>query len=165
MNAMLKKLVDQGFMNEAQGLYLEEAMARKESMIVSGHKGWGILPLFATMSAVAKSSFSIKQVKGFEDLGGDTQYYVIADLKDIDYGKLISDAMMIPDTGMICLKDPDHPYSIMKIFGDVKKAGIDQTKVFQVLEWAKENDVKFLAKITRMGWDENGKLVKEDFKG
>jgi hypothetical protein len=66
---------------------------------------------------------------------------------------------------MICLKDPDHPYSIMKIFGDVKKAGIDQTKVFQVLECAKENDVKFLAKITRMGWDENGKLVKEDFKG
>lgn len=165
MNAMLKKLVDQGFMNEAQANYLEAAMLRKESMIVSGHKGWGILPLFATMSAVAKTHFSIKQVKSFDDLGGDTQYYVIADLKDIDYGKLISDTMLIPETGMICLKDPDHPYSLMKILGDAYKAGIAKDKVFQVLECAKVDDEKLLAKITRMSFDEKGKLVKEDFKG
>lgn len=165
MNAMIKKLVDQGFMNESHGVYLEEALTRKESIIVSGHKGWGILPLFATLSAVAKGLFSIKQVKSFDDLGGETEYFVIADLKDIDYAKLISDAMLIPNTGMICLKDPDHPYSLMKILGDVYKAGCDPNKVFQVIECAKINDEKKLAKITRMSFDEKGKLVKVDFKG
>jgi hypothetical protein len=73
--------------------------------------------------------------------------------------------MLIPNTGMICLKDPDHPYSLMKILGDVYKAGCDPNKVFQVIECAKINDEKKLAKITRMSFDEKGKLVKVDFKG
>jgi hypothetical protein len=73
--------------------------------------------------------------------------------------------MLIPETGMICLKDPDHPYSLMKILGDAYKAGIAKDKVFQVLECAKVDDEKLLAKITRMSFDEKGKLVKEDFKG
>lgn len=165
MNAMLKKLVDQNFMTEAHADYLENAITRKESVIVSGHKGWGILPLFATLSTVAKGNFPIKQVKGFDDLSGETEYFIIADLKDLDYAKLISDAMCVSGTGMICLKDPDHPYSLLKLLSDIYKNGCDPNKVFQVIECAKINDEKKLAKITRMSFDEKGKLVKEDFKG
>jgi hypothetical protein len=165
MNPMLKKLVDQEFMNEAFANYIEEAVMNKDSFIVSGHKGWGILPLMATVSAVAKSNFKIKQVKGFEDLADETEYYIIADLNNIDYAKLVADTMAIQNTSMICLKDPDHPYSFLKIVGDVYKTNGDTSKVYQVLECAKVNDQKQLAKITKITLNENGKTVKVDFKG
>lgn len=165
MNPMLKKLVDQEFMNEAFANYIEEAVKNKDSFIVSGHKGWGILPLMATVSAVAKSNFKIKQVKGFDDLADETEYYIIADLNNIDYAKLVADTMAIKNTSMICLKDPDHPYSFLKLVGDVYKVNGDTSKVYQVLECAKVNDQKQLAKITKITLNENGKTVKVDFKG
>ena len=71
MNPFIKKLVDSKFMTEAQGNYIEEGVMRKDSIIISGHKGFGILPFFATVSAIAKSNFKIKQVKGFEDFGDE----------------------------------------------------------------------------------------------
>jgi len=40
MNPMIKKLVDQNFMTEEQAKYVKEAIDKKESLIVSGHKGW-----------------------------------------------------------------------------------------------------------------------------
>jgi hypothetical protein len=165
MNPMLKKLVDQEFMNEAFANYIEEAVMNKDSFIVSGHKGWGILPLMATVSAVAKSNFKIKQVKGFDDLADETEYYIIADLNGIDYAKLVADAMAVQNTSLICLKDPDHPYSFLKLVGDVYKVNGDTSKVYQVLECAKVNDQKQLAKITKITLNENGKTVKVDFKG
>jgi len=164
MNLMLKKLVDQDFMSEAYANYIEEAVLRKDSFIVSGHKGWGILPLMATVSAVAKSSFKIKQVKGFEDLTEEAEYYIIADLRNIDYGKLVADTMAVKNSSMICLKDPDHPYSFLKLIGDVFKVNGDTSKTYQVLECAKVNDQKMLSKITKITLNENGKTEKVDFK-
>lgn len=163
MNPMLQKLVDSAFMTEAHGIYLEEALTRKESIIVSGHKGWGILPLMATLSAVAKGSYKIAQVKGLADLTPETDYLIIADAKEVEFGKLVADAMAIPDTRLIAIKDPDHPYSFFKILGDVYKATGDTSKVYQVIECAKINDEKKLSKITRVSLDENGKAVKVDF--
>lgn len=165
MNPMIKKLVDSEFMTEAHGTYLEEALQRKESLIISGHKGWGILPLMATLSAVAKSSYPVKQVKALEDLAGETAYYIIADAKDVEFSKLVADAMAVPYARLIALKDPDHPYSFFKLLGDVYKATGDTSKVYQVIECAKINDEKKLAKITRVSLDENGKTVKADFQG
>lgn len=165
MNAMLKKLVDQGFMTESQGVYLEESVGRRESIIVSGHKGWGILPAMATLSATAKSQFKIKQVKSFEDLSDKAEYYIIADLKDIDFTKLISDTVAIPNSSVITIKDPDHPYSLFKILGDVFKSNGDTSKVYQVVECAKTNDVKHVAKITKVTLNEKGKPVKVNFEG
>ncbi len=162
MNPLLQKLVDSAFMTEAHGTYLEEALGRKESIIVSGHKGWGILPLMATLSAVAKASYQIKQVKGLDDLTEDTDYLIIADAKDVEFGKLVADAMAVPNTRIIALKDPDHPYSFFKIIGDVYKATGDTSKVYQVAECAKINDEKKLVKITRVSLDENGKMIKAD---
>lgn len=163
MNPMIKKLVDSDFMAEAHGAYLEEALMRKESIIVSGHKGWGILPLMATLSAVAKASYAIKQVKTLEELSGETDYFIIADSKDVDFGALVAQAMTVPNTQLIALKDPDHPYSFFKLLGDAFKATGDTSKVYQVIECAKINEEKKLAKITRVSLDENGKTVKADF--
>lgn len=164
MNNFLKKMVDQGFMTEGQGNYIEESIMRKDCLIISGHRGWGILPLMAAAGAVAKGSFKIKQVKGFEDLKEETDYFLIADLTDIDYAKLIADAITAPNSSFIGLKDPDHPYSILKILGDIYKANGPTAKVFQVLECAKINDEKKLSKITQITMNENGKLAKVDFK-
>jgi len=165
MNPMIQKLVDSAFMTEAHGTYLEEALGRRESLIVSGHKGWGILPLMATLSAVAKAGCSIKQVKGLEDLTGEVDYLIIADAKDVEFGKLVAEAMAIPDTQLIAIKDPDHPYSFFKLLGDVYKATGDTSKIYQVIECAKVNDEKKLAKITRVALDAAGKTVKSDFAG
>lgn len=164
MNPFLKKLVDQKFMTEGHANYIEEAVSRKDSFIVSGHKGFGILPLMATISTLAKSSFKIKQVKGFDDLKEETDYYIIADLSDIDYAKLIADTVSVPNSSFISLKDPDHPYSILKILGDVYKLNGDTSKVYQVVECAKVDGEKQLTKITQITMNENGKLVKVDFK-
>lgn len=165
MNPMLKKLIDQEFMTEAFANYIEEAVANKDSFIASGHKGWGILPLFATVGAVAKGKYSMKQVKSFEDLDDQAEYYLIGDLKEIDYGKLITEAMLKQNTSMICLKDPDHPYSFLKLIGDVYKTNGDTSKTYQVLECDKINGEKKLVKITKINLNEKGRPVKVDFKG
>jgi hypothetical protein len=163
MNPFLKKLVDSKFMTEAHGNYIEEAVMRKDSVIISGHKGFGILPLMATVSAVAKSNYTIKQIKSFEDLNAEAEYYLVADLNNIDYGKLITDAVMKQDSSFIALKDPDHPYSVLKILGDVYKLNGNTSKVYQLIECVKVDGVPQLSKITKITLNENGKLVKTDF--
>ena len=162
MHPFLKKLVDSKFMNEAQGNYIEEAVMKKDSIIISGHKGFGILPLMATVSAIAKSSFKIKQVKGFEDLGDEAEYYLIADLSNIDYGKLVTDAVLKQGSSFIALKDPDHPYSVFKILGDVYKINGDTSKAYQLIECVKVDGVPQLSRITRVTLSDTGKLVKTD---
>lgn len=164
MNAFLKKLADQGFITEGQGQYIEEAIMKKDCFIISGHKGWGILPLMATVSAVAKSNFKIKQVKGFEDLKDEADYLLIADISNIDYAKLIADAVLTPNSSFISLKDPDHPYSIFKILGDIYKSNGVTSKVIQILECAKVEGENKLFKITKVTMADNGKLKKLDFK-
>lgn len=164
MNPFIKKLVDQKFMTEGQADYIEAAVMRKESFFISGHKGFGILPLMATVSAAAKSNFPIKQVKSFDDLKDEASYYIIADLKDIDYAKLIADTMLIPNSALVALKDPDHPYSILKLLGDAFKANGETSKVYQVLECVKIDGVQQLGKITKMTLNESGKVVKVDYQ-
>ncbi|MDD3705484.1 MAG: hypothetical protein PHC45_05420 [Clostridiaceae bacterium] len=163
MNPFMKKLIDSNFMTEAHGNYIEEAVKNKDSIIISGHKGFGILPLFATVSAMAKGNFKIKQIKSFEDLGDEADYYLIPDLTGIDYGKLVSDAMLKQGTSFIALKDPDHPYSVLKLLGDVYKQNGDTSKVYQLIECVKIEGVQQLSKITRITLNENGKPVKTDF--
>lgn len=165
MNPMLKKLVDSEFMNEAHANYIEAAIMNKDNIIVSGHKGWGILPLMATVSAVTKANFKIKQVKGFDDLSEEVEYYVIPDLKDIDFAKLVTDTIKIPNSSLVTIKDPDHPYAVMKVVKDAFKETKDASKVYQVIECCKVNDEKKLAKITKMTIDEAGKVTKVDFEG
>ncbi len=165
MNSMIQKYVSQGFMTEAEGKYIEEAIGRKESIIVSGHRSAGIRPLMATLMAVAKSSFKSVQVKGFEDLNSDVEYFLIPGLDNLDFEKLIGEAMAKPQTSFVTLKEPEHPYSILKLLRDVYKQTNDTSKVYQVLECAKVDDVPKLTKVTSMSLDEKGKIVKVDFEG
>lgn len=165
MNKMIQRYVDQEFMNQAEGSFIEEAIGRKESIIVSGHKSAGIRPLMASLMAVAKSNFTSLQVKGFEDLNNEVEYFLIPGLDNLDFEKLIGEAMAKPNTSFISLKEPDHPYSILKLLKNVYKQTEDTSKVYQVLECAKINDIPKLTKITSMNLDGKGKIVKKDFEG
>lgn len=165
MNSMIQKYVTQEFMTEAEGKYIEEAIARKESVIVSGHRSAGIRPLMATLMAVAKGSFKSVQVKGFEDLNSDVEYFLIPGLDNLDFEKLIGEAMIKPNTSFVTLKEPEHPYSILKLLRDVYKQTGDSSKVYHLLECAKVDNVPKLTKITKMSLDEKGKIVKVDFEG
>jgi len=165
MNPLIKKLVDQNFMTEEQAKYVEEAINRKESLIVSGHRGWGTRPLIATLMAVAKASFNTVQVKGFGDLdNNELDYLLIPGIKDIDFEELVRRAMKIPNISLITIKDPEHPYSIFKLLRDVFNETNDSSKVYHILECAKVNDEPVLSKITKVTMDEKGKLIKKDLK-
>lgn len=165
MNKMIQKYVDQEFMTQSEGSFIEEAINRKESIIVSGHKSAGIRPLMATLMAVAKTNFTSLQVKGFDDLNNEVEYFLIPGLDNLDFEKLIGEAMAKPNTSFVSLKEPDHPYSILKLLRDVYKETGDTKKVYQVLECNKINDIPKLTKITSMSLDEKGKIVKKDFEG
>lgn len=162
MNAGLQKLVDSGFMTVEHGEYIEKAVQEKDTIIVSGHKGWGILPLLATIGALAKEHHPVKQVKGFECLAEESGYLLIVSPKEENFEKLVTDAFSNKAVATITLKDPDHPYSIMKVLKDVYKTNADTSRVYQVIECAKINDEKKLSKITRMTIGEGGKINKID---
>jgi len=165
MNPMIKRLADQGFLTEEQANYIEEALEKKESLIVSGHKGWGTRPLIATLMAAAKASHKTIQVKGFDDLNNtDVDYFMIPGISDIDFEKLVKDAMAIPNVSLITIKDPEHPYSIFKLVREVFKETNDNSKTYHILECAKVNDTPILAKITKTTVDENGRVKKVDLK-
>lgn len=161
MDAGLRKLIDSGFMTEAHGEYIEKSIKNKDILIVSGHKGWGILPLLATIGNLAKQGLSVKQVKGFECLTDDIDYYVIASPKENDFEGLVTKAFASKNTSVITLKDPDHPYSIMKTMKAVYKETGNINKVYQVIECAKVGEEKKLSSITKMTMDSQGKLKKE----
>jgi len=164
VNPMIKRFVAQEFMTEAQGQYIEDAIMRKETVIVSGHRSAGIRPLMATLMAVAKSNFDSVQVKSFEDLEKEGDYLLIPGIDNIDFEKLISDAMAKPNTAFISIKEPEHPYSIMKLLRNVYKTNKDTSKVYQVLECDKINDVPKLTKLTRMSINDKGRVERVDFK-
>ena len=165
MNSMIQKYVSQGFMTEAEGNYIDEAIQRKESIIVSGHRSAGIRPLMAALMAVAKSNFNSVQVKGFEDLNNDVEYYLIPGLDNLDFEKLIAEAMSKPNTSFVTLKEPEHPYSLLKLLRQVYKESGDTSKVYHMLECSKIDNVPKLTKVTKMSLDENGKVIKVDFEG
>ncbi len=162
MNPMIKKFVDSEMMTEEQGKFIEEAIMRKESIVVSGHRSAGIRPLMATLMAVAKSNFTSVQVKGFEDLEKDVEFFLIPGLDNLDFEKLISDAISKEDTAFVSLKEPEHPVSLMKVLRQNFKNGTGMGKRIQTLECDKENDLPKLVKITEMYLDENGRVKRQD---
>lgn len=163
MNSMIQRYVNQKFMTEEQGNYIEEAIMRKESIIVSGHRSAGIRPLMAALMAVAKSNFTSVQVKGFEDLEKETEFFLIPGIDNIDFEKLIGDALAKENTAIVSLKEPEHPVSLMKVMKANFKQGKGINKKVHTLECIKVDDVPVLSKITEMHVDEKGKVIKTDF--
>jgi hypothetical protein len=159
---MISKFVQQGFMTEEQGQYIEDAIMKKESIVVSGHRSAGIRPLMATLMAVAKKEFSNVQVKSFEDLEKEAEFFLVPGIDGIDFEKLIGDAIAVPNTAFISLKEPEHPVSLMKVMKANFKNGKGINKKIHTLECTKIDGVPILEKITEMHINESGKVVKTD---
>lgn len=167
MNPMLQKLIDQDFMGTDDANYLEKAIANKDTIIISGHRGHGILPLLASLGAVAQGSgLKVKPVRNPETDLDDTNadYFMIGDLKDTDYTDLLVNAFSKKGQGVIVIKDADHSFSVMKIVSDVFKATGDSEKVYQLVECTKENDVKMLKKMVKLTLNEKGRPVRTPFE-
>ena len=162
MNPMIAKFVSQGFMTEEQGQYIEDAIMRKESIVVSGHRSAGIRPLMASLMAVAKGAFPSLQVKGFEDLQAEAEFFLIPGIDGLDFEKLIGDAIAVENTAFVSLKEPEHPVSLMKVMKANYKAGKGIGKRIHTLECIKVDNVPVLDKITEMMLDESGKIQKKD---
>lgn len=163
MNQMLKKLIDQEFMTEAQAEHLEAAIANKDNIIISGHRGHGILPLLATLGSVAQGVGKLKPVRNIEnDLGDESaDYYMIGDLKDVDYPSLLLNILANEKVSIITIKDADHSFSVMKLLSDVYKANNASTKTYQLVECTKDADgVKKIAKIVKAVQNDQGKLER-----
>lgn len=162
---MIKRFIDQEFMTEGEAKYIEDAISNNESLIVAGHRSAGIRPLMATLMAVAKSKYKTVQVKGFDDLEkDDVEYFLIPGLDNIDFEELIAQAVAKPGISFVSLKEPEHPYSIMKILRNVFKENQNTDKIYNMIECSKENDVPFVSKITKLQVNEKGRIVKEDYQ-
>lgn len=163
MNPMIKRFVDQEMMTEEQARFIQEAIMRKESIVISGHRSAGIRPLMAGLMAVAKSNFESVQVKGFDDLDKEAEFFMIPALDNIDFEELISKAVAKEDTAFISVKEPEHPISLMKILRQNFKNGSGIGKKIQTLECIKENDEPKLAKITEMVLNEKGRVERTNY--
>jgi hypothetical protein len=113
--------------------------------------------------AVAKKEFSNVQVKGFEDLEKETEFFLIPGLDNLDFEKLVGEAIGVEGTAFVSLKEPEHPVSLMKVMKANYKAGKAVGKKIHTLECIKVDDVPVLDKITMMVLNEKGKIEKTDF--
>ena len=167
MNPMLQKLIDQDFMTETDANYLADAIKDGDTIIISGHRGHGILPLLASLGAAAKESYTVKPVRNIEtDLQDEkSDVFLIGDLKDIDYSEVLIKAFSIKDKSVITIKDAEHSFSVMKVLTDVFKATRDNSKVYQLAECTKVDDVKKLKKLVKVTLNEKGRPVRTTFEG
>ena len=138
MHPMLQKHVDSGYMKEEHGLYIEEAIAKGETLIISGHRSAGIRPFMAAIMAVAKGSHKTAQVK---DEAG------IEAASDVDY-------ILIP-----ALTEENCESMVQAAFN--KKVG-DLTKVVHLIECRKLDGIPHLINFSKMTYDEKGKVKRED---
>jgi hypothetical protein len=164
MHPMFEKLVKESFITGEQVQLIEEAVNDKRTIIVSGHKGWGILPLLATISTYAKADKSIQQVKTLADLETAADFHVVTNPKEASFEEVVISGIKTEGVNLLAIKDPDHPYSLFKIMKDINKEAGPLTKKFFVIECAKKDDLKHVSKLTKVEMDENGKLNKDIIK-
>ena len=163
----LEGLVEQGFITESQAQYLEDAISRKETIIISGHRGHGLTQLFGSLlMSIDKETTTFKQVRNPEsDFESDADYYIIGDLKDVDWEDMLTKVIVKEGANMMVMKAPEYTYSVMKILRDGAKEADITGKVFQVVECKKIGEEKKVAKITKTTVNDKGRAVREDFEG
>ena len=146
MNPMLQKLIAQEFMTKNEANYLADAIKDGNTIIISAHRGHGILPLLASLGATAKEFYSVKPVHNIDtDLQDENaDVFLIGDLKDVDYSEALVKTFFIKDKSVITIKAADHSFSVMKVLTDVFKATGDNSKVYQLAECTKVDDIKKL---------------------
>lgn len=160
----LQELANTDFITPEQAEFLEQCIENKENIVVAGHKGHGILILLSHLvTCINPAQAKLKQVKNIPaDLEAEADYYLVGDLKDKDYEELLTALFSKKDSAVLTLKDPDHNFSLMKIIRDVAAKTNDYSKKYIVVEAKKVQDVKKVCKITRLSFNNAGKIVKED---
>ncbi|MFB0917550.1 MAG: hypothetical protein QMB63_00585 [Clostridiaceae bacterium] len=164
MNPLIMKFVNDGFFNETVGNALDAALNAGDSIIVAGHRSTGTRPFMANLMAAAKKAYPAVQVKKAEDLEKETKYFLMPGIPDIDFEDLVFQAIKVPDTSVITIKEPEQPLSLMKIFNKLKKEVGPTTKKFLQVECDKKDGVPFVSKVTTFSMDEKGKVIKEDLE-
>lgn len=164
MHTMIQKFVDQKFMTEKEGQYLENAVENGDSIIIAGHRSAGTRNFIAATMAVAKGKYKTAQVKSMDDVAKECEYLLIPGVPGVDFEQLMEEVLKQKDKAFITIKEPEHPFSIMKIAKNAYKATGDTSKVIHMFECNKENDVPFVTKVTKMSFDEKGKMLKEDLE-
>lgn len=121
MNVLIQKYVDSGLFPESVGEYVDQAFQNKESVVVAGHPSTGSRPLMANLMGLAKKEYDTVQVRKVEDLEKDAEYYLIFGAPAEDMEEIIS-KVLEKGKSFVALKDPDTPYSVMKVFRQHVKA-------------------------------------------
>ncbi len=163
MNKMMQKFVDQKFCSEKEAEYILNAIDNKETVMVSGHRSAGVRPFMATLMAIAKSQFPSVQVKSEADLEKDCEYFLIASIPNIDFEELMQKAVAT-GKGIVTVKEPETPYSIMKILKKNFKANGNIDQAYHMIECNKEDGIPFVQKVTKFTQNEKGKILKEDLE-
>lgn len=163
MNKMMQKFVDQNFCTEKEAEYILNAIDNKETVMVSGHRSAGVRPFMATLMAIAKSQFKAVQVKSEADLEKECDYFLIASIPGIDFEALMQKAVAT-GKGIVTVKEPETPYSIMKILKKNFKATGNIDQAYHMIECNKEDGIPFVQKITKFTQNEKGKILKEDLE-
>ena len=152
MHPMLQKHVDSGYMKEEHGLYIEEAIAKGETLIM------------AAIMAVAKGSHKTAQVKdeaGIE-AASDVDYILIPALTEENCESMVQAAFNKKGMGTITFKETELKYSMMKIMKVQAKEVGDLTKVVHLIECRKLDGIPHLINFSKMTYDEKGKVKRED---
>jgi uncharacterized lipoprotein YehR (DUF1307 family) len=161
----LAALANTDFITPEQAEYLEQCVEGKKHVIIAGHKGHGILILLShLLTCIDIKANKVKQVKNIPaDFEAEASYYVVGDIKEqeMSYGDILT-KLFSKEGAVLCLKDPDHTFSLMKVIRDVAKQTEDYSKEYIMVECTKVDDVKHVAKVTKLAVSPQGKILKED---
>lgn len=163
MNTMIKKFVDDGFMNETVGEKIQETIDSGNSLIIAGHRSAGTRPFFANIMAAAKKDNPAVQVKQAGDLEKEAKYYLIpANPDQAAFEEVLFGAMKKEGVAFITLKEPEAPISFLKLFKKMKKENVGQNKKFLQVECRKENGVPYVDCVTEYYFGDDGKVLNEE---
>lgn len=163
MNQLLEKYVESKFMTAEQGEYIEQALVDGKSVIIAGHRSAGCRPFMAAlMMLVGKLGKKGVPIKNVEDAQKEGDYLLLPGIDGVDFEALVKALIAQKDKNMITVKEPEHPYSLLKLIKDAYKEDNSNKKTYVMVECSKENGVPYVSKITKMYFDEDGKVKKED---
>lgn len=157
MNPMLQKLVDSEFMTQEQGEVIQKAVDAKESVIASGHRSAAVRPLLATLMAMTKP-YTSKKIKSLDDIVDDVDYLLLPGLDVENFEEYVQKSVE-SSPSLVTIKEPEHPYSMLKIMKKALKATGNKDKNIWLLECRKIDNVPHLVEIQRMHYDEKGKVA------
>ncbi|MGO4988312.1 hypothetical protein ACTQ46_08640 [Gallicola sp. Sow4_E12] len=157
MNPMLQKQVDSEFMTQEQAEVIQKAVDAKDSVIASGHRSAAVRPLLATLMAMTKG-FNTKKIKELEDITDDADYLLLPGLAVENFEEYVQKSVEAKPS-LVTIKEPEHPYSMLKIMKKALKATGNKDKNVWLLECRKIDNVPHLVEIQRVHYDEKGKVA------